>query len=115
MYVRLYHAPRLNSASLPAHPYNDTHTHNPQPAQTRVLHPITPAEEAWRRPDAAALAAEGLEAKFAVINLKTKQYKVTKVRRWEGCFWVIGSMLWMVGGVVGGRRGGGPNRPRADG
>lgn len=54
-----------------------THT-TPQPAQTRVLHPITPQEE-YRRPDAAALAAEGLAAKFAVMNLKTKQYKVTKV------------------------------------
>ena len=81
MYVRLYYAPRLNSPpSQPIH--TTTHTH--QPAQTRVLHPITPAEEAWRRPDAAALAAEGLEAKFAVINLKTKQYKVTKVRVYGG-------------------------------
>lgn len=42
-----------------------------------MLHPITPQDE-YRRPDAAALAAEGLEAKFAVISLKTKQYKVTK-------------------------------------
>lgn len=67
------------------------HTNAKQPVQTRVLHPIAPAEAAWRRPDAAALAAEGLEAKFAVINLKTKQYKVTKVR------WIVGGFgmgLW---------------------
>ncbi len=56
-----------------------------------MLHPITPPEE-YRRPDAAALAAEGLEAKFAVINLKTKQYKVTKVRRAGGAWgqgWIV--------------------------
>jgi hypothetical protein len=59
-----------------------------------VLHPITPQDE-YRRPDLAALAAEGLEAKFAVINLKTKQYKVTKVRWYSGWGWglVVGG-LW---------------------
>ncbi len=46
-----------------------------------MLHPAEKKEgDAYGRMpiDHAALAAEGLEAKFAVIDLKSKQYKVTK-------------------------------------
>lgn len=41
------------------------------PRQTRVFHDIP------NRAD--VKLEEGLEAKFAVINIKSKQYKVTKV------------------------------------
>lgn len=52
-----------------------------QPKYTRVLHP-TGKSRGWgftRVPvDGEALASAGLEAKFAVIEVKSKQYKVTK-------------------------------------
>ncbi|TFJ87121.1 hypothetical protein NSK_001455 [Nannochloropsis salina CCMP1776] len=51
------------------------------PKYTRVLHP-TGKSRGWgftRVPvDGEALASAGLEAKFAVIEVKSKQYKVTK-------------------------------------
>lgn len=71
---------------LPSLPPSSTHhllTLFPfsQPVHTRVLHPTGKGEgEAYGRlpVDGEALAAEGLEARFAVIDLKSKQYKVTK-------------------------------------